>query len=401
MKFFLIFLVVFGTFNQNILAFNLDEYVEAIQTFTNDSKLIEDFEKNLEYLLQIEPNYFDYVPKATFDCTTELQSTETPTSVHKLRPGDIKVMAAVGDSLTASLGSNARTILGLLIEYRGRSWSIGGNDNVEKLITLPNLFKKFNPDLKGFSTGNTFVLTTKTGKGLNVAVSGQEANHVPDQIRTLVDRLKSDSKIDFQNDWKLVTIFVGGNDLCDYCKDRELHNPLAYASYLQHALDILYKEVPRVFVNLVSVLNVNDVKYLNRGLVCSLLHKRVCPCAAYPESPEAEKELSEYIDGYHNFTRAVVDSGRYDSRDDFAVVLQPFFQDYRLPKLSDGNVDFSFFAPDCFHFSTKGQASAAIGLWNNMLQPVGKKSNTWSPNDPILCPSKNQPYLFTKQNSNF
>lgn len=26
--------------------------------------------------------------------------------------------------------------------------------------------------------------------------------------------------VDFQNDWKLVTLFIGGNDLCQYCNNR-------------------------------------------------------------------------------------------------------------------------------------------------------------------------------------
>lgn len=26
--------------------------------------------------------------------------------------------------------------------------------------------------------------------------------------------------VNFENDWKLVTIFVGVNDLCDYCNDQ-------------------------------------------------------------------------------------------------------------------------------------------------------------------------------------
>lgn len=396
---YLIFIVILSIFCQKGHGFGLEEYQDLISQFSNNSTLVQDFEENIQQILETEPNYFDYVSKTPFTCDPQV-STDVPTSVHKLKPGDIKVISAIGDSLTASLGSNAKTILGLLIEYRGRSWSIGGNHELEKLITLPNLLKKFNPNLKGFSVGQNLVFNAKTGKGLNVAVSGQEANHVPDQVRILIDRLKSDQEIDFQNDWKLITIFVGGNDLCDYCKDKDLHSPLAYSSYLQHALDLLYKEVPRVFVNLVSVLNVNDVKFLNKGLICSLLHKRVCPCAAYPETPEDEKELSEYIDGYHNYTEAVVNSGRYDARDDFAVVVQPFFKEFRIPRFPNGKVDFSYFSPDCFHFSNKGQSSGAIGLWNNMLQPVGRKSSIWRPDDPILCPTKENPYLFTRLNSN-
>jgi phospholipase B1, membrane-associated len=75
---------------------------------------------------------------------------------------------------------------------------------------MPNILRKFNPSLVGVSVGNDFVLTTKQGQGLNVAVSGQEANHLPEQARLLVNRLKEHSSIDYQNDWKLITVFIGG-----------------------------------------------------------------------------------------------------------------------------------------------------------------------------------------------
>ena len=65
---------------------------------------------------------------------------------------------------------------------------------------------------------------------------------------------------------------------------------------------------------------------------------------------------------------------RYDTRDDFTVVIQPLFNNLDMPKLPDGSVDTSYFAPDCFHFSGKAHAAAAHGLWNIMLKPVGKKS---------------------------
>lgn len=43
-------------------------------------------------------------------------------AVHKLRVGDIDVISAMGDSLTAANGALAWTILGCLTEYRGRAW---------------------------------------------------------------------------------------------------------------------------------------------------------------------------------------------------------------------------------------------------------------------------------------
>jgi phospholipase B1 len=44
---------------------------------------------------------------------------------------------------------------------------------------------------------------------------------MPYQARLLVDRLKSGKEgVDIRNDWKVITVFIGGNDLCGYCDDR-------------------------------------------------------------------------------------------------------------------------------------------------------------------------------------
>lgn len=53
------------------------------------------------------------------------RSLEKPTSVHKLRPGDIDVVAALGDSLIAGNGALEEFALGTMIEHRGVSWCIG------------------------------------------------------------------------------------------------------------------------------------------------------------------------------------------------------------------------------------------------------------------------------------
>jgi hypothetical protein len=121
--FLLIGLGVFASAN----AYNVDEYGNVIMKMLGNDKLEEDFQNNIDYLLQIEPNYYNYTLKAPFSCQAQ-PSPSVPTSVHKLRPSDIKVVGALGDSLTAALGANAKTIIGLLSEYRGRSWSIGGRN---------------------------------------------------------------------------------------------------------------------------------------------------------------------------------------------------------------------------------------------------------------------------------
>ena len=43
---------------------------------------------------------------------------------------------------------------------------------------------------------------------------------------------------------------------------------------------------------------------------------------------------------------------------------------------------------------------AGIALWNNMLEPVGKKSFTFDVKDQVItCPTEEHPYIFTNLNS--
>jgi hypothetical protein len=75
------------------------------------------------------------VPKdIPFPCDTApgspgARSATRPTSVHRLRPGDIDVVGAMGDSLTAGSASAASNLIEALIENRGMSWS-GGELNI-------------------------------------------------------------------------------------------------------------------------------------------------------------------------------------------------------------------------------------------------------------------------------
>lgn len=57
-----------------------------------------------------------------FFCDTKKyisRSENVPDSVHRLRPGDIDVIAAIGDSLTAGNGALASNIIQVSLEYKG------------------------------------------------------------------------------------------------------------------------------------------------------------------------------------------------------------------------------------------------------------------------------------------
>uniref|UniRef100_A0A8C9R674 Phospholipase B1, membrane-associated-like n=1 Tax=Scleropages formosus TaxID=113540 RepID=A0A8C9R674_SCLFO len=334
-----------------------------------------------------------------FPCSVQGPSDPVPTSVHRLRPEDIKVVASLGDSLTAGFGAKSKNLLELTTEYRGVSWSIGGDETLETVTTLPNILRKFNPSLMGFSRGRG-----DRQKGFNLAVSGAKSSDIPAQVQSLIQALKDSEDVDFDNDWKLVTLFIGANDLCQYCEDRASLSLQNYSRYLQESLDMLYKEAPRMMVNILGVLQVDGLRRVKRDtLGCSLLQKYACPCVLIPGEDSMElSELRRINREFQAETERLVWGGRYDGREDFTVVFQPYFQNTVVPLAQDGTPDLSFFSVDCFHITERGHAEMAISLWNNMLEPVGRKqahNNFTYDRKKIQCPTEDQPFIFTRTNS--
>ncbi|KAH9495071.1 Lysophospholipase 1 [Bulinus truncatus] len=330
---------------------------------------------------------------ADFPCPGLSPSPAVPTSVHSLRPADVKVIAALGDSLTAGRGADFG-IIGLLVDYRGLSWSIGGDDSYSRMVTLPNILREYYGALYGYSEGSG-----DSRARFNVAVTGAKAGEVLGQAQRLVTLMKESSNVDFNNDWKVITLFIGGNDLCDWCQDTNEYSAEKYAVHVQETLDYLHANVPRAFVNLVEVLNIEIVRDLADNLLCSAVHFFACDCAANPGNQEELDQLIRLREGYQQAARDLAASGRYDTRDDFTVVLQPFYRETFLPRTDTGDVDMSYFASDCFHHSIKGQQAAASALWNNMVEPVGSKRLNWMAGESIECPTEASPYLFTAKNS--
>ncbi|XP_053162282.1 phospholipase B1, membrane-associated isoform X2 [Hemicordylus capensis] len=340
-------------------------------------------------------------------CSSRIPSNTVPASVHNLRPADIKVIGALGDSITAGngAGSSPRDVLDVLTQYRGLSWSVGGNENISTVTTLANILREFNPSLLGFSTGKGG--ESKPEAYLNQAVAGARSEHVPAQVRKLIELMKTDPKINLQEDWKIITLFIGGNDLCRCCDDPVHYSPENFTNNIQTALDILHKEVPRTFVNLVTILHITTLRklYLEKSVYCPrLIMRNLCPCVLIPEDNSTEIELLDSFNRrYQEGTHRLVESGRYDTKEDFTVVVQPFLEDTSMPLTPEGLPDSSYFAPDCFHFQQKAHSQAARALWNNMLEPFGGKTNAQELEAVITlkCPSQAQPYLMTKRNSNY
>ncbi|XP_051908702.1 phospholipase B1, membrane-associated isoform X2 [Hippocampus zosterae] len=366
------------------------KYEEGIRHYSKEAL-------NKEFPNKTRPVGFKH---PAFQCPEMSPSPSAPSSVELVKAGDIKVVAALGDSLTTAIGANATTVLGIPIEFRHVSWSIGGYGSYEDVITLPNIIKLFNPNLLGAARGKTLHgMEADLGQtGLNLAVTGQNTFNLPGQTRHLIDTLRSFEGLNFEQDWKLLTILMGMNDICDYCKDKALFSPENFIHYMTVSLEMLMNEVPRMIVNVVQILPMQTLREVQKPTPGCLLQRSFCSCLIEPVARSAElRELVELNLEFQRRLEALLLADRF-FRDDFAVVLQPFLKQADPPRLPSGKIDMSFFTHDCFHFTIKGHEELAKGLWNNMFQPEGGKTVVSSFSDPItlVCPPMEHPYIFTR-----
>ncbi|KAI9545816.1 hypothetical protein NQZ68_033298 [Dissostichus eleginoides] len=335
-----------------------------------------------------------------FICPDMTPSPSVPTSVEYVKAADVKVIAALGDSLTTAIGANGSTILSIPIEFRHVSWSIGGYGTYQNVITLANIFKLFSPELLGPSPVRTFhgQPATVNETGFNFAVTGHNTLNISDQIRHMIDTFKSYPGLNFEEDWKVVTMLIGMNDICDYCKDKTLFSPDRFIHHMTEALDMMMKEIPRTIVNVVQIFPMKPLRDVQRPTLGCQLQKRFCSCLVQPE--ENSPELKELVEVNYEFQRRLeklLHSERFFKKD-FAVVLQPYLEKAVPPTLPDGTIDLSFFTADCFHFTVKGHEELAKGLWNNMFQANGEKEKIKAFSEPIklICPTKEHPYIYTR-----
>lgn len=137
-----------------------------------------------------------------------------------------------------------------------RELSSGGLGNWKEYTTLPNILKNFNPKIYGYSTRNNLFKREKSVDAFNVAVSGAASGGLPAQAKRIVQIMKQDPRVNYTQDWKMVTIMIGGNDGCSYvCEGLSKRpmdaSPSAFVKNIQRTLDILKREMPRSFINLV------------------------------------------------------------------------------------------------------------------------------------------------------
>ncbi|CAB3404565.1 unnamed protein product [Caenorhabditis bovis] len=347
-------------------------------------------------------------PNWSCDQKVMAKSKKVPTSAHSVRFADIKVIGALGDSLTAANGAGAPPgdPLAVILQYRGLAFQIGGDKSLDEHITISNILRKFNPNLVGYSKGIGSENVWEVAH-LNMGVPGAESKDIIRQARNLVNAMHSHSEINVKEDWKLVNIFIGANDICVYCEDPYFNNTAphgrtTFEHNIMQAVQILHDNLPRTIVSLTGMFNMRMLRKIDRKkYFCEGLHVFECDCESNKNF--SDDDIQDVCFGYMGGEKDIQDSGMFDDREDFTFVVQPFFNDIVDPPYSSpGVVDMTFFAPDCFHFSAYGHGNIGMHLWNTIIQPVGHKQTKVNLSDPsvgVHCPSVNCPFFPTTKNS--
>lgn len=142
------------------------------------------------------------------------------------------------------------------------------------------------------------------------------------------------------------------------------------------------------------------LKLKGKPLDCASTHYFECPCFfAHYQRPNRQRYLN-VLKQWQEKQREVVYRDEFQNSTTFTAVLQEFTLNLDMPRKANGDTDFTYMSADCFHFSQKGYALATNALWNNMLEPVGRKTTTWKKEfSQFDCPTEERPFLATLANS--
>ncbi|CAO3599917.1 unnamed protein product [Absidia cylindrospora] len=269
-----------------------------------------------------------------------------PRNVSDLRADDIKAVIGLGDSVMAGFGAkgvqNGQYLsIKTLKEARGVSFAMGGDQDI---VTVPNLINYYSHNLYGASVGDqmfTVCFGDQFCPGgqykasidvLNGAQSGARSlnlDHEMDYILSQLDKAYSDNRIQ-KTDWKLVTLFIGSNDVCHACAVNT-SLPEHYAINVQLAVERVRMTIPNVLIQIIGMIRVDEifVATLPYASYCQpfprndfVLHDHECGCA---HSEANRTIMANLLPQYNTALERIASfyqSPMY-ANDSFAVVYHP------------------------------------------------------------------------------
>ncbi|KAI8969712.1 hypothetical protein BDB01DRAFT_855572 [Pilobolus umbonatus] len=332
----------------------------------------------------------------------KLTARTAPTKVSDLRPDDIKLTGALGDSIMAGFaleGITHGTIIHptSIYEYRGQSYGGGGDDGA---VTIPNFIKRYNPKVRGAAEGEHLAelcygplcppFQYRPLKDvLNAAQSGGMAMNLDYELTYLINTMKFMTAWEYDDQWKMINIQIGSNDQCASCIDEfiPMLRPELYGKHMEAAVERIRQKVPKVLVNLIGTFNVSEIYSVTTGQdYCNAfdplefhINTVECPCAL---SKSFREKMNENSLGYNREIERIYNKFKPLQTDTFGVMFTPANIDLAsFPVQGLSNVD-------CFHPSKQGHEFVAKSLWNTLFTPLAKKRGDISFKDTkIYCPT--------------
>lgn len=325
-----------------------------------------------------------------------------PKTVDKLTPSDISCFGVLGDSVSAGFSLESHSIFRDLFEYRGKSFPIGGENNFR---TIPNLFSQYGSQKKCAAYGSTFITHSiaqyptgnyksykifidekplKNEINCNVAISGA----LSDELMKMWIQLKVQwLKFSCYNDWKLLTIMIGANDICQYCLNGYNNTIYKYIFNLEQLFQNIISDTEYLFVNVISTFDVSlTADWQNRG--CDFVHNLIneCPCIlGRDKSGDYRSIVKKLFKDINLLLYPLVK--KYDEIGilrNVKFVIQPIMEDFQIYNSS------YLSSLDCFHPSAFGHELMATILWNNMFLPSDKKIKSMPFMQPLHVPQENE-----------
>lgn len=313
----------------------------------------------------------------------------------------------------------ALSLLQVPIENKGVTYT-GGQGDWRKFLTIPNILKEYNPNLYGYSSQDC--LSIDRSSMFNVAEFGAMSRDVPHMSSVLIQRIKSDPKVNFKNHWKLITLLIGPNDFClDICyHDRPESIVDSHETDLLATFRNIRDNMPRTMINVLippckntinlkmflisKFLSISALKtivdFTGKSNECNISNTFECPCLFGIKAVPHHQRFYRIMETWMNKVNEVANRDEFHNHQDFTINVQPFLTKIVFPTTQYHLTDYRYLSSDCFHISQIGHAMVSNALWNNMLEPVGQKSLNWKKEfQELKCPTQQRPYLATKFNS--
>ncbi|GAN05784.1 phospholipase a2 [Mucor ambiguus] len=361
-------------------------------------QLLEQFHNTLGHRNTSKDDDACLFPVPAFDCEPFIwHDAILHRDAYHLRPNDIKAVIAIGDSISAGFGMISGKYLSsdsIFSRKHRKVFSVGGDKGE---YTIPNYLAAWtNAPNKGPPTGYTLPLSR--GKQLDNAVSGSKTQELDDQISRLVHLLKAEKYKDIRDEWKLITLFIGANNVCVLCEPPMTTLPgLAEADVFEEnvrqALTRIKDQVPKSFVNLVALFNVSSVYEASRGdpyceFVLDPSHMVICSCI---QGDEKQRRAADRVVNEYNLRLEKLEQ-EFKQQDtmQFGLSYQPGFKEFPIAKYKQSY----FSGVDCFHPNKCANQLMSILLWNNMFSNKQDKKKEYDVETlEFVCPSPANPYI--------